>query len=100
MGWEQRGNHSYYYRKERDGSRVKSIYVGRGELARLDALMLKMQQEDQKAERMRRIKELNALSPIDSNIHALSRLVSTLTEAVLIDAGFHQHKRQWRKRRQ
>ena len=33
MGWEQRGNNRYYYRKEREGSRVKSVYVGRGEIA-------------------------------------------------------------------
>jgi hypothetical protein len=33
MGWEQRGANQYYYRKERQGSRVKSTYVGRGEIA-------------------------------------------------------------------
>ena len=32
-GWEQRGNNSYYYKKRRDGARVKSVYVGRGEVA-------------------------------------------------------------------
>jgi len=35
MGWEQRGNNQYYYRKEREGSRVKSVYVGRGEIAHM-----------------------------------------------------------------
>lgn len=35
MGWERRGTHQYYYRKERDGSRVKSVYVGRGEIANM-----------------------------------------------------------------
>ena len=35
MGWEQRGNNLYYYRKVRVGSRVKSTYVGRGEIAHL-----------------------------------------------------------------
>ena len=37
MGWEQRGHNQYYYKKERDGSRVKSIYVGRGEIAHMVA---------------------------------------------------------------
>lgn len=37
MGWEQRGNNSYYYKKERDGSRVMSVYVGRGEIAHMVA---------------------------------------------------------------
>ena len=35
MGWEYRGANKYYYRKEREGSRVKSVYVGRGAIANL-----------------------------------------------------------------
>ena len=35
MAWEQRGNNSYYYKKEREGSHVKSVYVGRGEIAKM-----------------------------------------------------------------
>lgn len=35
MGWEQRGTNLYYYKKEREGSKVKSIYVGRGEVAHM-----------------------------------------------------------------
>ena len=35
MGWEQRGTNKYYYRKERSGAKVKSVYVGRGEIANL-----------------------------------------------------------------
>ena len=35
MGWEQRGTHQYFYRKEREGSRVKWIYVRRGEIAKM-----------------------------------------------------------------
>jgi hypothetical protein len=33
MGWEQRGNNQYYYCELRNGSSVKSIYIGRGEIA-------------------------------------------------------------------
>jgi hypothetical protein len=32
MGWEQRGNSNYDY-KERAGARVRSVYVGNGEIA-------------------------------------------------------------------
>lgn len=35
MHWEQRSTHQYYYRKQREGSLVKSIYVGRGEIANM-----------------------------------------------------------------
>jgi hypothetical protein len=37
MGWEQRANNRYYYKKEREGSKVKSVYVGRGEIAHMVA---------------------------------------------------------------
>ncbi len=48
MGWEQRGIQKYYYRKVRESSRVKSIYVGRGELAELTARLEAMQRDTQK----------------------------------------------------
>jgi hypothetical protein len=35
MGWERRGNATYYYTKQRRGAKVVSIYHGRGELAEL-----------------------------------------------------------------
>ena len=35
MGWEQRGDNQYFYKKEREGTRVKSVYVGRGEVAHM-----------------------------------------------------------------
>ena len=35
MGWERRGSREYYYKKEREGSRVKSVYVGSGEIAHM-----------------------------------------------------------------
>ena len=37
MGWEHRANNRYYYKKEREGSKVKSVYVGRGEIAHMVA---------------------------------------------------------------
>jgi hypothetical protein len=82
----------YYYRKERSGEHVCSVYVGRGEMAEMahDG----MQQEDQ---RTRERRDLEAFEPLNADIDALARLTFTLTQAVLIAAGFHQHKREWRK---
>ncbi len=40
MGWERRGSSQYYYRKIRRGRCVVSEYVGSGELAILDPVVL------------------------------------------------------------
>ncbi|HKO44116.1 MAG TPA: hypothetical protein VJU84_12645 [Pyrinomonadaceae bacterium] len=95
MGWEQRGTYQYYYRKERDGSRVKSVYVGRGEIAQM-------------------ISEIQASSSViekfaksrneDDNRTEMAELVfeqttQLLTQATLLAAGFHTHHRQWRRKR-
>ena len=62
MAWETRGQRSYYYRKYRDGSKVKSEYVGpgvAGEMAeKLD--LEEKQRKDQKAKQERElIKTMN-----------------------------------------
>lgn len=46
MGWEQRGNGEYYYRKARRGGRVVSEYVGRGDFASLAALLDEERREE------------------------------------------------------
>jgi len=99
MGWEQRGTNSYYYRKERSAGRVRSLYVGRGESAVLTAQLDAMQREEREAQRAKERKELRGFDSIDQTIDNLVRLSSTLTEAILIAGGFHQHKRQWRKQK-
>jgi hypothetical protein len=103
MGWEQRGNHSYYYRKQRIGARVRSVYVGRGRIADMTAALDAVQQRDLERERRKEQQEQHTSQVLDASIDAsielLAKLVSTLTEAVLVAHGFHQHKRQWRKKR-
>ncbi len=99
MGWERRGAHNYYYRKERDGSRVRSVYVGRGEWAHLNAALFAAQREDRKINQDNKQRELDTLNAVNADIDALARMQRLLTESVLISVGFHQHNRQWRKRR-
>ena len=98
MGWEQRGNHSYYYRKEREGSRVKSVYVGRGEIAHL---ISQIQSTSPLLERLARSAHSEAVKSQknEAAMEQVSDLVRLITEAALLSAGFHTHKRQWRKRR-
>ena len=99
MGWEQRGNNSYYYRKERDGSRVKSVYVGRGEIA---DMVSQIQSTSALLERSARATySLEAIKSQKAEVamEQTSELIRLLTQASLLSAGFHTHKRQWRKKR-
>jgi len=99
MGWEQRGNNRYYYKKEREGSRVKSVYVGRGEIARM---VSQIQSSSPVLERIARIlktpetiKQENA----EATLEQVTDLIKLVTQATLLTAGFHTHHRQWRRRR-
>ena len=99
MAWEQRGANRYYYRKERDGSRVKSTYVGRGEMAHM---ISKFESSSAELERLMRAKELIEVQEqerVEAAIDRMVELVQLFTEATLLTAGFHTHRRQWRRKR-
>lgn len=99
MGWERRGNNQYYYKKEREGSRVKSVYVGRGDVAQI---ISQIQASSPVLERIARslktpetIKQENA----EATLEQVTDLIKMVTQATLLTAGFHTHHRQWRRMR-
>jgi len=99
MGWEQRGTNSYYYKKERDGAHVKSVYVGRGEIAHM---ISKLQSSSAELEKLRGAKksiEAHELQRVESALDRAIELTKLFTEAELLTAGFHTHRRQWRRKR-
>lgn len=96
MGWEQRGANRYYYRKERQGSRVKSTYVGRGEMANL---ISQFQESSNAVERIVRSNKLNDSEKTEAAIDLASNLIQLVTQSALLTGGFHTHHRQWRRKR-
>jgi len=99
MGWERRGNNEYYYRKARAGSCVKSTYVGRGEMAHMIAAFESNSAELEKALRAKESMEDHELERIEAALDRAVELVQLFTEATLLTAGFHTHRRQWRRKR-
>ncbi len=99
MGWERRGNNTYYYRKMRTNGRVRSVYVGQGEIAALASRLDATQREEREAQQVKERQDQRAFDSLHQSIDNLARLSNLLTEAVLLAAGFHQHKRQWRKQK-
>lgn len=81
MGWEQRGNNRYYYKKEREGSRVKSVYVGRGEVA---DMVSKLQSSSAELEKL-----MQAKRSIEAN--ELERAEATLERAIELNSLPRQH---------
>ena len=99
MGWEQRGAHQYYYRKEREGSRVKSVYVGCGEVAQMVSKLQASSSELEKLMRAKRSIEANELEKVEVTLDRAIELTQLFTQAALLVAGFHTHHRQWRRKR-
>ena len=95
MGWEQRGKNQYYYRKEREGSRVRSIYVGRGEIAQM---VSQLQSGSSIIEKIARSTNQDHTEPQEAEL-VFEQATQLLTEASLLTAGFHTHHRQWRRKR-
>ncbi len=99
MAWEERNGSLYYYYKERNGKRIMSSYSGAGEMA--EALSRAVEKEQKiramlrarKREQLEREREMDAL--LDDLVDGVHRLVA----AELVAHGYHEHKGQWRKKR-
>jgi hypothetical protein len=96
MGWEQRGSHQYFYRKERQGSHVRSVYVGRGEIAHL---ISQFQASSIVVERIARANTVHESKEAEAVFDLANDLIQLVTQAALLTAGYHTHKRQWRRKR-
>jgi hypothetical protein len=99
MPWETRGGRSYYYRKERRGGRVFSVYEGGGlggQLAEARDTSERKEREQTRAELHR---EMEHHDRIDALIGEAWRIVQAATHSALEAEGYHLHKRQWRLKR-
>jgi hypothetical protein len=95
MGWETRGTGRYYYHKRKVNGKAVSEYIGAGDGAVLMALM--HQEEAHKRKAWQAVKHEQAR--LDKEIDELRDQVQTVVAALLLVAGYHQHKRMWRKQR-
>lgn len=100
MGTEERRNGKlYYYQKRREGDRVISQYVGGGVVADLAENSAAMQRASRAIQREQLKAERMSIAEIDTALDELNQMVDTLMTAELLLSGYHQHKRQWRRRR-
>jgi hypothetical protein len=100
MGWETRRGNRYYYRKRREGRRVVSTYVGVGAFAEALAGCEHADRLAQQRVRESVRQERAVLEACEQPLADLADLLRVLTDATLVTNGYHQHKRQWRRRRE
>jgi hypothetical protein len=95
MGWDR----GYYYRSRKVNGRVVREYVGTGRIAelaaQLDAINRQKREQEQAAWRAEKAR----LAALDADIAALIEVTDLAAATALLAAGFHQHKRQWRRKR-
>jgi hypothetical protein len=97
MAFEERSGNHYYYRKRRDGNRVISEYVGKGELAFLIAQMDEIERQEKETKAAKQRNNRDTLQEIDQQLSGFEEKTKSLLEAVLIEKGFYRTKsREWR----
>ena len=99
MAREQRRNREYYYRKQRQGKRVISEYVGSGFLADYAEALdnrKRGQEEQRRAEWQAAKREAEQLDAILGEVEAA---IEPVIVALMLATGHHTHKRQWRRKR-
>jgi hypothetical protein len=96
---ERRNGRLYYYRSVRDGEKVRKVYVGAGEFARICSETDILQRTSRRAQRERERAELERLEALIAPVLELSETAEILAHAHLIAAGHHRHKGEYRRAR-
>jgi hypothetical protein len=96
---EHRDGNLYYYRSVRDGEKVRKVYVGAGEIARISYEGDSLRRTVQETERQREKAKLERLEALAAPVVELSEAAEILVRAHLIASGYHRHKGEWRRAR-
>ena len=78
---------------------MKSVYVGRGEIAQMVAQLQSTSPLMEKLARTMKSPEVIKAEKAEAALNQASDLIELITEASFLAAGFHTHKRQWRRKR-
>lgn len=100
MPWEKRGNQQYYYRARRVGRKVVREYFGRGCVARTAARQDEAARTARQEQRQAVQAVKDELAPLLAEMQELEAGVQLLMHAELLAAGYHQHRGNWRRRRE
>ena len=99
MTLERRNGQLYYYRSVRDGEKVRKVYVGAGEVARICSETDILRRTGRRAQRERERAELERLKDLVGPLEEVSEAAKVLVTAHLVDGGYRKRKGEWRRAR-
>jgi hypothetical protein len=100
MTLEKRDGNLYYYRSVRDGEKVRKVYMGSGELARIAHEREIRNRAAEERERQEELKEREKLEALASPVVGLCEVAEILVRAHLIAGGYRRYQGHWRLRRE
>jgi hypothetical protein len=101
MPWMGPGRR-YYYQRKRVNGRIEYTYYGAGPATPLMAEIDQLDRERRQQERWEAqmaCNEFNELAATPEHITQQLEQAKRAAAQALVAAGYHQHKRQWRKKR-
>jgi hypothetical protein len=96
---ELRNARLYYYRSVRDGEKVRKVYVGAGDIARICSETDILERTSRRAQREREKAELERLKSLVAPLEEVSDAADVLVIAHLVDGGYRKRKGEWRRAR-
>jgi hypothetical protein len=99
MGWKTINGRRYFYKSEREGSRVRSAYFGPGAFGAVMAEWIALERLERAEERERLREDREESDATERAVADWFDAVQIVVEAAMVAAGLHKHKGQWRRRR-
>ena len=99
MTLERRDGRLYYYRSVRDGEKVRKVYVGAGEFARICSETDILRRTGRRAQREREKADLERLEGLVAPLEEVSEAAKVLVIAHLVAGGYRKRKGEWRRAR-
>jgi 23S rRNA A1618 N6-methylase RlmF len=102
MALEMRGDRGpYYYKKVREGGKVRSLYCGSGQEAVRASAVEECKRIETASIRATRQKdfelEVSTFTELDRLLDELASIVETTIDAQYLAWGYHTHSRSWRR---
>jgi hypothetical protein len=99
MGWKTINGRRYFYKSEREGGRVRSVYFGPGASGAVMAEWIALERLEKAAEREREREEREESDADERAISDWFDDVQAVADMAMIAANYHRHRGEWRRRR-